>query len=144
MVEMLGNQFFMIRDYRNAAEVYEKVLQNSNSKEVRKKIIICYIQLGKINEALKTFSTLIEEDITVIVNTNLADDDCPCPQLVYDFETEFKGKKISLDYFLVLGMLWLYCDMGRSLFYFNEAQKQSPNNFEIKKILEILEQYQIN
>ena len=52
------------------------------NKPVRKKLVICYLQIGEIQKALNIFYNLITEDIDCIINTDPVSDDCPCPDLV--------------------------------------------------------------
>jgi len=139
MFEMLGNQFFLVRNYARAAEVLEEaLLQDSKNKAIRKKLIICYTQIGEIEKALDLFISFITEDIKFLIDTNLEADDCPCMELVFDMEKKLAQNRESLDYHLILGMLWLYCDLKKSIKYFNQTLKLDPNNQKMKSILGIL------
>lgn len=136
---MLGNQFFLVRNYARAAEVLEEaLLQDSKNKAIRKKLIICYTQIGEIEKALDLFISFITEDIKFLIDTNLEADDCPCMELVFDMEKKLAQNRESLDYHLILGMLWLYCDLKKSIKYFNQTLKLDPNNQKMKSILGIL------
>jgi tetratricopeptide (TPR) repeat protein len=139
MFEMLGNQFFLVRNYSRAAEVLEEaLLHDRKNKAIRKKLIICYTQTGEIEKALDLFISLINEDINFLINTNLEADDCPCIELVFDLEKKLVQNRESLDYHLILGMLWLYCDLKKSIKYFNQAHKLDPSNQKMKSVLGIL------
>lgn len=139
MHEMLGNQCFLARNYLRAAENLEKALwKTPGNKLVRRKLIICYTQIGKIENALQTFLALIKEDIDFIMNSNPVDDDCPCSELVFDMERKYINEIRSLDANLVLGMLWLYCDLNRSFEYFKIAQLLNKQDSAIKSVLTIL------
>lgn len=139
MFEMLGNQFFLVRNYARAAEVLEEaLLQDSKNKAIRKKLIICYTQIGEIEKALDLFMSSIKEDIKFLIDTNLEADDCPCMELVFDMEKKLAQNRESLDYHLILGMLWLYCDLKKSIKYFDQTLKLDPNNQKMKSILGIL------
>ena len=78
--EMLGNQYFLARNYESAAKNLQYALNiDPLNKAVRKKLVICYSQTGEIQKALNVFYNLIEEDIDYLINTDIVSDDCPCP-----------------------------------------------------------------
>lgn len=139
MFEMLGNQLFMVRNYSRATEMLEKALwRKPENKAVRRRLIICYTQIGAVDKALDTFISLIEEDIEYVINTVPTDDDCPCTELVFDMEDKLNQNVNSIDFHLILGMLWLYCDISNSKYYFNQAQKLDPENPKIKRIIKFI------
>jgi pentatricopeptide repeat protein len=139
MDEMLGNHYFLARNYARAAELLENALRaDPKSKPIRRKIIICYAQTGKIEKALKVFLSLIKEDIDFVINTDPVDDDCPCPELVFQLENEHQENQASIDYQLVLGMLWLYCNLQKSNYYFEKAAEMIPDDTMVKSIRVLL------
>ena len=144
MSEMLGNQFFLARNYAAAAEQLEEALTNDPlNKPMRKKIIICLNEIGEIRKAVEHFISLIKEDADCIINTDPVADDCPCPELVYEAEKFLHNNQESVDFTLRLGMLWLYCDVEESMHYFQKANKLSPHDGDIKAILTLLKSKQI-
>ena len=139
MHEMLGNQYFMARNYHRAAENLEKaLLKEPKNKAVRRKLIVCYTQLGEVEKALTTFISLIKEDIDFVINTDPIDDDCPCTELVFDLEKKISNKSPSVNDFIILGILWLYCNVQRSWDYFQKAAQLIPDDPRIKSVLSIL------
>lgn len=140
MSEMLGNQYFMARNYPAAQNELEEVyLNDSSNKSVIKKLIICYTQTGKVKNAINLFNKLIAEDIDFIIDTHPIIDDCPCFELTDKIESrQFLNSK-SLDYYLILGIVWLYCDINKSYEYFKYTKKLEPNNKQINMALEIIE-----
>lgn len=140
MSEMLGNQYFLARNYSLAAIELEKaLLQNPKNKGIRRKLIICFAQTGQISKALQVFLSLVKEDAEFIINTDPVDDDCPCPELLYESEAINPPELVSLDHCLRLAMLWLYCDVETSVAYFNKALSLTDNQSPIKSVLAILE-----
>ena len=135
MNEMLANQYFITRQYEMATQKLEEALAvNPTSKSIKKKIVICYIQINQIYEAFRIFSTLVEEDIFVIINTDIVADYCPCPDLIFEYENELK---ISDNFVqcLILGMLWLYCDLDKSIEYFELIKGECKQKINIDTIL---------
>ena len=138
--EMLGNRYFLARNYKQAVENFEYVLSNNpTNKSVRKKIIICYLQTGDLYKAVDMFAKLIKEDIDFIINTDLKEDACPCPELIEKYGTILPYEQNSNDLKLMLGMLWLYCDVQKSKEFFDVVIKEKPEDEKLKSIVSVIE-----
>jgi len=138
--EMLGNQYFMARDYRAAEiELAPCLEKNPDSKPIRRKLIICYTQNGDVQKALTIFSGLIQDDIEFVISADKILDDCPCPELL-DKDANPEIEDIEENY-LALGILWLYCDVDISLNYFRKALFVDSKNDLLKSVLERIEDY---
>ena len=139
--EMLGNQYFIVRKYKSAAISLGQVLSdNPNNNEAKKKLIICYTQLGEIEKALQLFKELIEDDIDLIINTNVEEDYCPCTELIAKYGNVLPYENNSRDLKLMLAILWLYCDISNSISFFKTLLEQEPDNKQIKSIISIIEE----
>ena len=139
MYEMLGNQYFMARNYAKAAENFVTALKDApKNKPMRRRLIICYTQTGETDKALEVFLTLIKEDADYSIDTDPVDDDCPCPELVFDIEARLPENPVKKNMMTILGILWLYCDVTRSLKYFQDALERDPENANLKSVLAIL------
>jgi tetratricopeptide (TPR) repeat protein len=139
MSEMLGNQYFLGRDYARAAAELNKALKaDTRNKGIRRKLVICFTQIGDIGKALDTFISLIKEDVEFVINTDPISDDCPCPELVFDMEQKLENSKNSIDFNLILGMLWLYCNVEKSLYYFNRVLQIDSEFSKVKIILALI------
>lgn len=142
MSEMLANQYFLVRRFSEAEKVFEKILSdNPKNNLAKKKLIICYINNGKIKEALNLFYDVISSDITVITNTNIANDDCPCPEIITKFD---KINEPSMSYqtkLEIMGMLWLYCDYYKSIQHFEKLKEFNPNEKIYSDILKIYKDF---
>lgn len=137
---MLGNKYFLARNYQNAAMNFQDTLKsNPVNKAVRKKIIICYSQVGQIQKAFENFYILVKEDIDFIINTDIVADDCPCPELTAKYDKILPYENESFDLKLMLAMLWLYCDTQKSLDYFNGILAENPTDSRIKEITYLIE-----
>jgi tetratricopeptide (TPR) repeat protein len=140
MSEMLGNQFFMARNYPAAERELEEVfIKDPFNRSVKKKLVVCYTQTGKIKEAINIFSELINEDIEFIINTDPILDDCPCPELVEKIENESIFFENPYEHNLTLGILWLYCDEKKSLEFFRKLHDLEPNNDLINQTIQKIE-----
>lgn len=140
MSEMLGNRYFLARKFDRAIPELEKALENaSQDQNIKKKLIICYVQVGRIEQALQYFLELLKKDPQIIINTDPYYDDCPCPSLVDQWEKiiSYKQEEIRMEY-VALGILYLYCDIRKSIDYFNQALRKMEDNEELKLILKIL------
>jgi len=139
MNEMLGNQYFMARNYLGAASVFQEVLKSDpNNISARKKLIIAFTQIGKFTQAVDLFSEFIIENIDNILETDPIKDDCPCPELVHNLETAIKRGNESFTTYQTLGILWLYCDIAKSIEFFEKALSLKPKDEKVNGILIIL------
>jgi tetratricopeptide (TPR) repeat protein len=133
---MLGNQYFMARKYNEALnELAEYFNHNPQDKSTHRKLIICYAMAGKLNSALNLFLSLVSSDIDFILNADPIRDDCPCPEIVYDLENDINYDKDSPAYYKNLGVLWLYCDLNKSIENFEKAIEMDKNDPTVKSIL---------
>ena len=139
MSEMLGNYYFQKRDYYSAILQYEglpKFIHLNNS--VKKKLIICYAQQNNVEKSLELFTDLISTDINIIVRTNHEDEMCPCPDLIYEFENNSFNSSNDFEQIVLLGILWLYCNIYKSFNYLNKASLMKPENKNLIKVLRII------
>ena len=139
--EMLGNQYFIARKYQNAAvSLSEALSKNPSNNSAKKKLIICYTSLGEVKKALQLFNELIKDDIDLIINTDVKEDYCPCPELIEKYGSVLPYENNSRDLKIMLAILWLYCDAPKSLSFFKTVLEQDPNNEQIKSITSIIEE----
>ena len=137
---MLGNKHFLERNYESAALNFQSTLNSDPvNKSVRKKIIICYTQIGQIREAFENFYLLAKEDIDFIIDTDLVADDCPCAELTEKYGNVFPYQKESSDLKLMLAMLWLYCSVEQSLNFFKQILIEEPENLRVREIISLIE-----
>ena len=135
MHKMLANQYFITRNYPAAVKELEFFLgSNPKDKSSRKKLIISYIQTQNVNKALVVFTDLIMEDINFIMDTDLTENYCPCPELIFEYENDFNKENIS-QVTLILGILWLYCNIKKSYEYFEKVLAVNPENKTVIKII---------
>ena len=139
MNEMLGNQYFMARNYLGAANAFQEVLKEDPSNiNARKKLIIAFTQIGKFTQAVDLFTKFISENIDRILETDPIKDDCPCPELVHNLEHLSTHGSESFTTYETLGILWLYCDINKSIEYFKKALALKPKDDNVNGILILL------
>jgi len=139
MNEMLGNQYFMARNYLGAVNVFQNVLkEDPKNINARKKLVIALTQTGKFEKATEIFVDLIKEDINIIIDTDPVRDDCPCSELVTNLEQISRLKERSFSTNQTLGILWSYCDIYTSIKYFEKAKELRPDDEKANAILIIL------
>ena len=142
MSEMLGNQYFLARNFEKALQQYEAVLDNAPVDEIiRKKLIICYCEVGNVDAAVALFDQVIHTNIDIIALTDVVSEDCPCPELLERMKWYEKVAANSFDFYCIVGMLSLYCDLNNSLKYFSTAQKLRPYDQRISRILKTIRSY---
>ena len=138
--EMLGNKYFLARNYENAAVNFQTILVDDPiNKSVRKKLIICYTQIGQIQKAFENFYQLVKEDIDFIIETDPVADDCPCVELTDKYGSVLPYENESKDLKLMLAMLWLYCSPEKSLEFFKRILIEKPNDIRIAEVASLIE-----
>ena len=138
--EMLGNKYFLARDYEGAAANFQHTLQTDPiNKAMRKKLIICFTQIGQIQKAFDNFYKLVKEDINFVIETDLVAEDCPCPELIAKYGTVLPYESGSSDLKLMLAMLWLYCNVTKSIEFFKQVLLENTGDSRIIEVVSLIE-----
>ena len=136
---MLGNRYFIARQYDKSIKILEEaLLVSSNPEKIKKKLIICYVQIGKVEPALMHFHDLIRKDPKIIVDTDPYHDDCPCYEIIPEWEESIKRGELPQGYYESLAMLYLYCNKEQSISYFKKSLTNTKYKSIIASILKIL------
>lgn len=139
MSEMLANQYFMARDFEKANMLMEDLLDPVNPKPYQlKKLILCNVYLGKIDAALNYFNKLIRINIRFLTDTKIEEEDCPCKEIIAYVQSGHLDRLPESEKYKALGMLFLYCDVIKSVFYFNKSN-QTGSDTEITEIVQFIE-----
>lgn len=136
MSEMLGNYFFLNHNYQSACDELENALKDDPSNNaIQRKLILCYIKLGAVIEGYYLFRKLVKTNIECIVHCYFKENPCPCLEIINELN-DSNSDTINEKYKnLSLGILWLYCDIDRSLYYLNKAKINLNTD---KKLTEIV------
>lgn len=137
MSEMLGNHYYLSRNYAQAIDAFSKTFNSNFPSHILKKLIICHITQGNIKTAKEYFLKVINDNPLIIIKTDVIDEDCPCPDIIDKLENNFHPPA-SLDDLISLGILWLYCDLDKSVDYFKQANRLYPNDQFILQTMHIL------
>lgn len=140
MSEMLANHYFLTRNFKEAIATYEKAFSRiSIPKKIVKRLIICYVHTKQLNKALSEFYKIINEDIDIILTSNI-EEDLPCPEII----PEIEDGKLYMDENeknLALGILWLYCDALKSEYYFLQYQRSNPDDKIIAQTIQLIQDH---
>jgi len=140
MSEMLGNRYFLARQFNKAIPYFEETLaHNPDADLVRKKLIICYIEMGNVSQAFNLFYKLVKKDPHIIIDTDAYYDDCPCLELLPKWERKVQPNSQSLELCEIMGMLHLYCNVDKSLEYFNKAANFSDHPSKLISVKSYIE-----
>ena len=91
MSEMLGNRYFLARQFDKAVPYLEGALaQNPAMDKIKKKLVVCLIQTGQIERAISLFHEIILKNPQIIIDTDTYYDDCPCAELILLWEKKLK------------------------------------------------------
>ncbi len=145
MSEMLGNRYFIARHFDKAITYLEQALAESpSSTGIIKKLIICYIQVGQVEKAFNLFYRIVQKDPKIITNTDLYYDDCPCNELIPMWHQREKMSEEKENLYLSLGMLYLYCDLEKSIKYFNRVKNITTRPEKVLTLLKKLKELKKN
>lgn len=141
MSEMLGNQYFLSRNFSKAKEAYEKVLESEPENDfIKKRLIICHTQTGEIKKAFELFYEVVKRNIELITKTDIVADDCPCPELISRYGNIKPDEECSYDSKLMLGILWLYCSIEKSFEFFDALAAEEDSDIKIKEIRDLIKE----
>jgi len=145
MSEMLGNRYFIARQFDKAIPQLEDALNSeTNTEMVKKKLIICYLQTAQTERALKLFYEVVFKDPHLIIDTDFYHDDCPCPEILPAWEQKLTYPDFSLELYEILGILYLYCDYKKSISYLKKAHQVSEHKTLLASILKRLDNLKSN
>lgn len=118
MLEMLANNYFIIRNYAKAKEVFLQLPESlREDSRVLKKLVLCEIFLSRPYNALGYLLSILRRDPAIIVKTDIDTEDCPCRDLIIELEERTGYGEGDERKTLSLAMLWLYCDLDRAVKY---------------------------
>ena len=143
MSEMLANRYFISRKFDLALEFFEREMARGNQKmAIKKKMIICYNAVGRVEDAFNLFFELVQQDPFIIIDTDPYWDDCPCPEMVKELENTGYLAGINPREALILGMLYLYCDVGKSIKYLEMSLEHEDYFLKISSVVRKLRKIQ--
>lgn len=142
MSEMLGNYYFLSQNYQSACIELENALKDDPSNNsIQRKLILCYIKLGYFTDGYSLFQEVLKTNIDSIVHCYYRENPCPCLEIIKEFNDlhfDFVSEKY---YYLTLGILWLYCDIDRSIFFFNKAKFDNEKDDKLEEIINRISKY---
>ena len=89
---------------------------------------------------MDVFHSLVIEDVSFIVSADSVLDDCPCPEILNDYDRTHTFID-SYEFNLSHGILWLYCDESKSIQYLKKALEDSPNKEKLKASIKAIKKY---
>lgn len=137
---MLGNRYFLDRDYARAIPLLEAAVgEDPGCLGAWKKLIIAHQQVGDLERALGCFEEIVSRDPRSIIDTDPDEEDCPCPELCTALEKRLPWSPDPCSVLLSLAMLEAYCDLSKSLRYFRRAIALRPAEERLARICRALE-----
>ena len=127
------------RQFDKALQYFETALAEApDNYQIKKRLIICYIFVGQIERALSFFYDIVKVDPAIIINTDPYYDDCPCLDMIPNWENKLSENSPKKDLYETLGMLYLFCDKDKSVAYFRKALAVTSYKTTISSILKRL------
>lgn len=129
MSEMIGNFFFLNHSFNLAVPILEKVIaEHPSHARARKKLVIAYVETGRLRDAYALYSDIITEDPSIITSTKPDEEDCPCPTLIESILTSGRTFDDPANRCLVLAIYSSYCCISESLNYFQRYLQAYPKD----------------
>jgi tetratricopeptide (TPR) repeat protein len=141
MSEMLANRYFASGRYEEAQAGLEAVLRRRPGHlGARKKLVMCYVQTGRLREALDLALGLMEDAPEAFAPAGPNAEDLPCRSVLGAFAE--RGR--SLDpgsYHAGLGVLQLFCDAEVALSELDRAAEEDPSRIEIRALRAVVRKH---
>ncbi len=136
MDRMLGNQYFMARNYAKAIVSLERAMrQYPDDLSISRKLIISYIANHNLHAAIDKLKVFSNKFSDLVFIDGLADANCPCPKLLDEWKNEPPKSVTQADYYIALGILELFCGNQNGCLYFEKAKDISPDQELINELL---------
>lgn len=140
MTLMLGNRYFLDRDYARAIPLLEAaVADDPGNFGARKKLVISYLQVGELDRSLGSFEEILRQDPRIIIDTDPEEEDCPCPALCAALEKRLPWSSDPFPALVGLAVLEAYCDLPKALRYLRRAIALRPAEERLARIQRALE-----
>ena len=141
MNEMLANQYFIVERFEDAYQQFEEVLKiHPSNSLVKKRLILCYIHLGKVKEAFELFTEVITSNINTLIENEIDVYDEPCKKMIHKLQN-LSSDITGTDKLIQLGILWMYCNAKTSRKYFEQLKSMIPNDKKLTTILTIINHF---
>lgn len=141
MNEMLANQYFIVERFEDAYQQFEEVLKvNPSNVLVKKRLILCYIYLGKVEQAFELFTEVLTTNINILIENEIDVYDQPCKRMIHKLQN-LSSDITDTDKLTQLGILWMYCNVNTSKIYFEQLINKIPNDKKLTTILTIINHF---
>lgn len=136
---MLGNQYFMARNFREAIHHFEKASKkHPDDLQLAQKYVICLAVNEQVDAAASEFLRILRCCPSVILTSQNLDPDCPCPEILAKWSLEPPARFDRFHYLTALGILAVFCKRELALAYFCKAREIKPTNAAVREIVEII------
>ncbi len=141
MSEMLANRHFASGHYEEARKGFEAVLRRRpGNVTARKKLTVCYVQTGRLREAVDLVLGLMEENPEALRSADAGSEGFPCRAALDAFAE--RGRSLDPgDYHAGLGVLQLYCNAEAALGELDRAAEEDPSRMEIRALLAVVRRH---
>lgn len=143
MSEMLANRHFASGHYEEARKGFEAVLRRRPGHvTARKKLTVCYVQTGRLREAVDLALGLMEEvpEALCVAAAQSEAEGFPCRAVLAAFAE--RGRSLDRGaYHAGLGVLQLYCNAEAALGELGRAAEEDPSRMEIRALLAVVRRH---
>jgi tetratricopeptide (TPR) repeat protein len=143
MSEMLGNRYFIAGKFELALRHLQAVVGESpGNARSRKKLVICCLATGKLNDALSHFCELFEDAPALALAAELEEELCPCEKLIRARTAALRDRQATPNDYLTLGLLRAPHDLTLALENLRQAQIMTDEFSLLSELIPRLERWQ--
>ena len=134
MSEMLANRYFYGARFADAAPGFEAVLRKyPEHVAARKKLVVCYVHTGRLQEALELAVGLLREDSRILSQTDKEAEGFPCGDTLEEFRRREKALT-PVAFQTSLGVLQLFCNEGEAVKSLTAASEMEGACSEVRTL----------
>ena len=137
MSEMLANQYFMACRYECALPLLEDLVADApHAVPLRNKLLVCYLQTNRIDEAIDLCLEILRSDPASLVGIDPYGEHFPCLEL-----STRRFPPRTVPEFNRVALLNLYCRPRIACFHLTCSLELSGDQPRIRTILDMLYRY---
>jgi tetratricopeptide (TPR) repeat protein len=139
MEKMLGNQYFMARNFKEAFQYLARAHARAPGDiAVLRNLVICEVVVGRLPGALNHLLALLHAAPQVLHEGCLDVDGCPCPDILTQWSIHPPNELSQSAYLLSMGILALFCDRELAKAYLRQAQRLDPGNKALAEAINLV------
>ena len=145
MSEMLGNRYFMARQFALALPHLQTAVEKApGNARARQKLVVCYLAADMLNAALSHFIRLFDQAPTLALMADPDMEICPCRELLASFSQTMAGRQRTARDYLTLGLLRASSDLPQAIDDLQRARDMTGEFTTLSDLIGRLENWHVH